>query len=459
MKNISILQNILSKKGVRLTILSLFISIFPSVVSADSASIEQVSATKVSYGLGEAVVLKVMRGTELPATGKVNVDLSSATGGEFSDGNLGGTCTGAFAPGIGNADISSGDARKAFCYRNSNPGLDTITAIFSLGASTSQATFNLLIAKEEGTSTDNLPKTGVLLVHKVVVGESKPDYTQFSFTINDSATTSFASSGVVDLIKEVGAYTITEVPAEGYDVTYENCKAISVNTEATSTCTITNTKKEVPPPEPDTYKIAGYLWHDDNGNALWDKNDEEAEEIIEELPLSGWTVNITNGTTTMSTTTDEFGYYYFPVPAGIWVITENLKENWKLTTVESYTVTVPEEMVEIYSWSLWDYFLPTAYAAIVQTRANDYNFGNDEIPPVITIPNQSGSGNGSGRRKLPKDDPIPIPISIPTPQVLGEQVTIVPIGAPETGAGGASPIIPTITLGHLLYRRELKCRL
>lgn len=461
------LKNILSKKK----ILSLFILIGPMIFSpylfsyAAGVSIEQISPVKTSYLPGESILFKAVFVDGSPAPSLVNVNLSSMTGGEFSTANLTpGECTGTFSVGFGGINIASGTRQKAFCYRNYNSGPDTITATFTLGSSSEQTTFDVTIdcppnlagvAKVVAVKgcEDELPPTGILLVQKLVRGENEPNLTQFSFSINDLATTSFPSDGIVILEKEVGEYNVIELPVEGYEVSYDGCTQINVNSEATSTCTITNTKlNELP--SPNLYKVSGQVWDDDDEDGIR----EEGEKS-----LPGWVVNITDGTTTIATTTDEYGYYYFMVPVGSWTITENLPENWQRTTPESYTVIIREEEEELYAWSIWRYLVPTAQAATTEITGKEYSrydFGNNEIPQTIsTTDNNRGGSSSGGRRKIIKNNPatstILVPTPIPTPQVLGEQISIVPIGAPNTGAGGTSPLPAIMTVGHLLYVRRL----
>ena len=45
---------------------------------------------------------------------------------------------------------------------------------------------------------------------------------------------------------------------------------------------------------------------------------------------------------------------------------------------------------------------------------------------------------------------------VPEPQVLGEQVSVVPVGAPDAGGGGTSPLsiqLPTLVAAFLGRRR------
>ncbi len=119
-----------------LAVTSLILSAFPAtfaeaVVPVDPPSITTQDAPKASYAVGEEVPMKSLRGG-WQETGKIDVSLTSSNGGEFSGGNLSGDCNGGFSA-VGSANIVSSADQIAFCYRNNNPGEDTITAVFTSG--------------------------------------------------------------------------------------------------------------------------------------------------------------------------------------------------------------------------------------------------------------------------------------------------------------------------------------
>ncbi len=182
----------------------------------------------------------------------------------------------------------------------------------------------------------------------------------------------------------------------------------------------------------DTYRIQGYVWHDDNENQDWDSEfipEQETTELLED-PLTGWTVNITDGKTTLSTTTDSEGYYYFEVPEGTWTITEVVQDGWGRTTQESHVVTVPGVLT--LGDSIINFIIPTAHAAVIGDPYGDYNFGNNET--------RRGGGGGGGNSAGDRDGEVlgDSDSVTPEPFVLGEQTSAVPIGAPDTGKGGAA---------------------
>lgn len=209
----------------------------------------------------------------------------------------------------------------------------------------------------------------------------------------------------------------------------------------------------------DTFRLEGYVWHDDNGNTIWEQEIHESP-VAPESPQEGWTVRATNGTTTMSTTTDAFGYYYFVVPAGTWTITEDVQLGWQQTTSPTaHVVIVPVLVTQSVIEKVLAYLVPTAHAALIDT-ISDLNFGNNESDVVVT-PNDtssSRSGGGGGTRvKKPTPTVAGDSISVPglMPLVLGEQVTAVPYGAPGTGHGG-SATTSGLTLLQVLFVQRRK---
>jgi|GEM_PF-4948387 len=75
-------------------------------------------------------------------------------------------------------------------------------------------------------------------------------------------------------------------------------------------------------PEIPTFEVFGFVWNDENENT--EINDGESYR-------SGVTVSITNGTTTMSTTTDADGRYYFDVDNGNWTVSADIGGDWNFT--------------------------------------------------------------------------------------------------------------------------------
>ncbi|WP_369425674.1 DUF7507 domain-containing protein, partial [Methanothrix sp.] len=95
--------------------------------------------------------------------------------------------------------------------------------------------------------------------------------------------------------------------------------------------------------------VSGYKFNDQNANGAWDTG---------EPGIEGWTIYLSDGTTTISTTTGSDGSYTFTnLPAGTYTITEE-RAGWTRTTQESYTIEFDGEEDE---------------------SVSDLNFGNAQV--------------------------------------------------------------------------------
>ncbi len=193
--------------------------------------------------------------------------------------------------------------------------------------------------------------------------------------------------------------------------------------------------------EEDGYEIFGYVWHD-----------EDEDDAIDggESSLSGWTVraqNASNTTEVYTAVTDSNGRYTLFVPAGTWIISEEVEGGWALLSDAdgdgTYTVTVPTP-AEPEEFTLLGWFIPTAMAAVLD-QVGPYNFGNERTA--------SRGGSSSGTRVRPTGTVLGIATSTPTGQVLGDATSTLPIGAPNTGAGGTAPMIGFIVIPGILSDR------
>lgn len=244
-------------------------------------------------------------------------------------------------------------------------------------------------------------------------------------------------------------YSVTELPKDGWTLESVTCTsnlelppettidptAIHLRDGETVTCTFLN--------DQELFELYGFVWNDVDEDGIFD---------VGESPLSGWAVGTTNGSKSYSTVSGSDGRYSFMVPAGTWTINETLQSGWNQTfpSVENervHVVTVPqfeEPQLEIFS-SIMNFFIPTAFAQTPSyaTVYGAYNFGNTQIP----VPTPTGGGGGNGKkvemsnRGNNDDDGEVLGASTsraPAGEVLGESV-IMPVGAPNTGAGGASP--------------------
>jgi hypothetical protein len=202
----------------------------------------------------------------------------------------------------------------------------------------------------------------------------------------------------------------------------------------TITCTFVNDQM--------LYNIYGNVWEDANEN---NENDEEAA-------LEGWTVNITNGPDTFSTTTDASGNYRFFVPRGTWTITETLPSGWGHTFPDtegvSYVVTVPGEELPAEVTlldSFMAFFVPTAEAAVNLTTYGPYSFGNVRVATGCTS-NCGGGGSSSTGTKVKRNSSGEVRGDSDENKPVGEvKGAVAPVGAPNTGAGGAAAQLSLLT--------------
>ncbi len=304
--------------------------------------------------------------------------------------------------------------------------------------------------RDTGSSTDD---QGVIIIEK----QTTPDGDQTEFVFDPSWDEQLI--GLRDGMQSTstalvpGTYSITELATSSWTQTNSICSdgsavnAISLSANETVTCVFYNTKRTDGDRDDDGEHIVfGYVWHDKNKNTLWDIAQPNVAD--DESDLDGWVVTITNGSTTLSTTTDTTGYYSFTVPAGAWVVSESLQSNWTLTfpATNQHTVTVLDESVVQRSGTVGSYLaqllqvaIPVVYAETVVTTYGPFNFGN------VFEGNGGGSGGGtggggqsSGSSRRGGGSGTPMPSAGPQPLVLGETASALPVGAPNTGAGGTA---------------------
>jgi hypothetical protein len=311
--------------------------------------------------------------------------------------------------------------------------------------------------------------TGTIRVIKQVINDNGGTGTtsSFSFVINNGSATAFEADGSNNVVVATGTYSVTESAAPGYATTYSNCTNLVVTSGATLTCTITNNDIGGGGGDGDkpTYLVFGYVWHDVNENDAWEK--EQPNPSDDESDLDDWTVQITDGVTTYATTTDANGYYYFYVPAGTWTINEVLQNDWSQTFPNNNThvVVVLDEAVTLvdegnFLAQVVEFIIPTAHAQ-TPTTYGPYDFGN-----VFRGGGDGGGGGGGGgggsssggggSRISLSDGNGSNNGTDPTPKVLGEATGVMPVGAPNTGAGGTAPVVVELPhLGAVFGRRTV----
>lgn len=298
---------------------------------------------------------------------------------------------------------------------------------------------------EEEEGPGSASNQGVLEVVKVIAGTTTVAFDAFSFNYSGTSSggATFETDGSNLLSLATGTYSVAEVAVSGYTATYSNCTDVVVTAGATTTCTITNTLDTNGGGgggnggnNDEEYLVFGYVWHDENENEEWDQGDES--------DLEGWTVEITNGSTTHATTTDQSGYYYFMVPAGTWTINEIVQDDWAMTfpNDNGHVVVVGEEDEDLevvlstndsFLAAIVGLFINTAHAQSVVTYG-PFNFGNVQFGSGGGGSCCSGGGSSSGGSSSSASSGG----GTGGGEVLGDQVTIVPVAAANAGFGGAA---------------------
>jgi hypothetical protein len=188
------------------------------------------------------------------------------------------------------------------------------------------------------------------------------------------------------------------------------------------------------PPACRLNEVFGNVWGDD------DQNDELGEG---ESLKTAWEVKISNGETTQTTTTDEEGNYSFCVDYGTWTITQTSPEGWTYSYPDDgeWVITFEAPVLSFLDQVI-NFFVPTALAAVAPNNG-PLNFGVFQLPTYSQASYSNGGGGNGTRVELrdgggssddeDEDD-------APEGEVLGESTSVVPVGAPSTGAGGASPL-------------------
>ncbi|OGG86184.1 hypothetical protein A2392_01850 [Candidatus Kaiserbacteria bacterium RIFOXYB1_FULL_46_14] len=122
-------------------------------------------------------------------------------------------------------------------------------------------------------------------------------------------------------------------------------------------------------PDAETYEVFGFVWRDENEDTV--KNEDENYR-------AGVSISITNGTTTVATTTDASGRYSFEVEAGSWTVIADIGSDWDYT--------YPDNIGHSHSVS------------VVSSDTGPYDFGTaeDNSSSRNTNDNNGGDGDGNG---------------------------------------------------------------
>jgi peptidoglycan hydrolase-like protein with peptidoglycan-binding domain len=194
-------------------------------------------------------------------------------------------------------------------------------------------------------------------------------------------------------LDESSSYEVTETVVAPWEQTAPeagSCTFEAVEDETEYFCDFGNYN-----PEPETTRVSGYVH-------------EQGSDYV--AFLSGWTVYAFNGTETFSTTTDEFGMYYFDLADGDWEISEEVQVDWtQVKAVQDSVDIFPSEGDAVCNFVVpedeSDYECDF-YNEYVSTDDEDGG-GDDEEEEEETSSGSSSSGGSSGTR-LRRPEPTPI---------------------------------------------------
>lgn len=312
---------------------------------------------------------------------------------------------------------------------------------------------------EEVISTD----TGRIIIEKQTIPDG--NLTNFTFDPSWSGDPVVLRDGEQSTSTALapGTYNIVESPLTGWVSMSAVCSdgspvtAVVLSAGETVTCVFTSTftggggngNNE------QMFQVFGYVWHDTNENDIWDI--EQPNPVDDELDLDGWTVQITNGSVTQTTVTNDVGYYTFEVPPGTWTITEMVQSGWGQTFPNggSHVVVVEEQLTQEKSHSVLAalrYLLVQTASAQTLLTYGPFNFGNVAFGAGGSSVGNGGGGGGNGKKVSLSDnggggsrgsDDGGVGGALVQPpddgEVLGATASAMPVGAPDTGRGGAAP--------------------
>lgn len=138
---------------------------------------------------------------------------------------------------------------------------------------------------------------GTLQIEKIIVGDTNATFGDFSFLVDDvngpfDFDDSFESDGVNMIPVPVGTYSITETPHPDFDTMYQNCTNVAVTEGSTTVCVITNTIKGTEPEPPACALGENLLQNGSFETPIVTANGGQWEVFS---AVSGWIISLSGG--------------------------------------------------------------------------------------------------------------------------------------------------------------------
>ena len=280
--------------------------------------------------------------------------------------------------------------------------------------------------KNNGGGGEATSTTGILLVSKVIVGTTTVPASNFSFTYTGAVgNIVFEQDGTNALTLATGTYSVTEVVSVVYTTSYSNCSNIVVVAGAiTTACVITNTLNA------STTDGGGGGGGTATGTIIIEKQTIPDGNLTQFTFNPSWSTQdfiLRDGQQSTSTA----------LATGTYSIVESLNALWSQTSavcsdgspITAIGLAAGETVTCVFTNTM---------------NTNSGGGGNNNS-------NSNGNGSSGGRSNRPNDTAGQgggsMNNSTPMPLVLGVNANALPVGAPNTGAGGTAAVnvtLPTI---------------
>jgi hypothetical protein len=231
----------------------------------------------ITLGLGESATCTITNEYTPPIPGSITIVKNT----------VGGDATFEFDGDLGEFEITTSGGTGNETFTELTPGTYAVSEIVPSNWDLSSATCSdgsdpeaIDLDEEESVTCTftNTKQVGTLIVVKNLVNDDEGTAvaSDFSFQVNGDEPIAFDEDGENELEVPIGIYTVTEVEAEGYTTTYENCDEVEVGPGATVICTITNNDEEPEDPEPEICEDENALNFGEEGDCVYDNDNEPA---------------------------------------------------------------------------------------------------------------------------------------------------------------------------------------